>query len=85
MNKNVLKSFETAPGVPGTPTFVQWGQALWDQGYSGPTVVHWLHGRPQMVEFKTEGVLLKLETVKPKRYREPKSLVRPAKAPWNSI
>jgi hypothetical protein len=85
MNKNVLKSFEVSPGVHGTPTMIQFIQSLWDQNYSGPTVVHWLHGRPQAVFFQTEGVMLKLEIVKPKRHHEPKSLVRQAKAPWNSI
>lgn len=86
MNRNVLKSFEIAPGVIGTPTFTQMAQSLWDQGYSGPTTIQWLHGRPQAVMFEIEGVTLRLETQAPKRQRrEPKSLIRQAPAPWNSI
>ncbi len=85
MNRNVLKSFEIAPGVLGEPTYVQYSQTCWNGGYTGPVLVHWLHGRPQMVEFKAEGVILKLEIVKPKLRKERKSAIRPAKAPWNSI
>ncbi len=85
MNRNVIKSLECAPGVLSQPTFVQWSQSLWDGGYSGPTVVHWLHGRPQAILFQAEGVLLKLEIVKPKLRRERKSDIRPAPAPWNRI
>ncbi len=85
MNRNVLKSFEIAPGVLGNPSYVQFGQTCWDGGFTGPTIVHWLHGRPQMVDFQREGVRLTLQTVKPKQRKERKSNIPQAPAPWNRI
>lgn len=85
MNRNVLKSLECAPGVFSCPTYAQLSQTLWDGGFTGPATVHWLHGRPQMVEFTSERVTLLLETVKPKQRKERKSNIRPAPAPWNRI
>lgn len=85
MNQNVLKSFEIAPGVYSEPPYSQWAETCWHGGYTGPTLIHWLHGRPQIVKFVAENVTLKLETVKPKQRKERKSDIPNAPAPWNRI
>lgn len=56
MNENVIKALEVAPGQIGEPTYLQFCQTLWDGGYTGLTIVHWLHGRPQMIELPHESV-----------------------------
>lgn len=62
MNRTILRQFTLAPGQFTTPTFSQFLNTLWAGSYTGPTLVHWLHGRPQMVEFPTEGARITLDT-----------------------
>lgn len=48
--------------VGTSPTFIQLVQTLYDAQFTGPYVVHTLHGCPQMVEFTREKVNIVLDT-----------------------
>lgn len=48
--------------VGTTPTFIELVQKLYLERYTGPYVVHALHGNPQMVEFPREQVQIALDT-----------------------
>ena len=54
---------QTAPYLRSPTTFMAWAEAIYAAQYTGPTTVHFLHGRPKMIEFALEHRCVLLDSV----------------------
>jgi hypothetical protein len=50
--------------LPAKPRFIELVQRLYLERYTGPYIVHALHGNPQSVEFTREQVIVTLDTAR---------------------